>query len=49
MPLKYAQKIRRQKIRIMGLSYGEEIMIVGRTVWAQSMSVTDTDRRTDLR
>jgi len=29
----------------MGLPYGEEIMIVGRTMWTQSMSVTD--RRTD--
>ena len=35
--------------RMMGLPYGEEIMIVGRTVWTQSTSVTDrrTDRRTD--
>jgi len=35
--------------RIMGLPYGEEIMIVGRTMWTQSTSVTDrqTDRRTD--
>jgi len=34
---------------MMGLPYGEEIMIVGRTVWTQSTSVTDgrTDRRTD--
>jgi len=34
--------------RMMGLPYGEEIMIVGRTVWTQSMSVTDgqTDRIT---
>jgi len=33
----------------MGLPYGEEIMIVGRTVWTQSTSVTDrrTDRQTD--
>jgi len=33
----------------MGLPYGEEIMIVGRTVWTQSTSVTDrqTDGRTD--
>jgi len=29
----------------MGLPYGEEIMIVGRTVWTQCTSVTD--RRTD--
>jgi len=33
----------------MGLPYGEEIMIVGRTMWTQSTSVTDrqTDRQTD--
>jgi len=37
----------RQEIRIMWLPYGEEIMIVGQTVWAQSTSVTD--RWTDLR
>ena len=32
----------------MGLPYGEEIMIVGRTMWTQSASVTDrqTDRIT---
>jgi len=41
--------------RMMGLPYGEEIMIVGRTMWTQSTSVTDgrtdsqTDGRTDLR
>ena len=32
--------------RMMGLPYVEEIMIVGRTVWTQSTSVTD--RRTEL-
>ena len=34
---------------MMGLPYGEEIMIVGRTTWTQSTSVTDgqTDRQTD--
>ena len=34
--------------RMMGLPYGEEIMIVGQTVWTQSTSVTDrqTDRIT---
>jgi len=34
---------------MMGLPYGEEIMIVGRTMWTQSMSVTDrqTDGQTD--
>ena len=37
--------------RMMGLPYGEEIMIVGRTMWTQSTSVTDrrTDGRTELR
>jgi len=42
--------------RMMGLPYGEEIMIVGRTMWTQFTSLTDgrtdritiqTDRRTD--
>jgi len=35
--------------RMMGLPYGEEDMIVGRTMWTQSTSVTDgrTDRQTD--
>jgi len=39
---------------MMGLPYGEEIMIVGQTVWTQSTSVTDrltdgqTDRQTEL-
>jgi len=32
--------------RMMGLPYGEEIMIVGQTMWIQSTSVTD-GRRTD--
>jgi len=34
---------------MMGLPYGEEIMIVGRTMWTQSTSVTDgrMDRPTD--
>ena len=34
---------------MMGLPCGEEIMIVGRTMWTQSTSVTDrqTDGRTD--
>ena len=37
--------------RMVGLPYGEEIMIVGRTMWTQSTSVTDgqTDGRTDGR
>jgi len=35
--------------RMMGLPYGEEIVILGRTMWTQSTSVTDgqTDRLTD--
>jgi len=33
--------------RMMGLPYGEEIMIVGRTMWTQSTSVTDG--QTELR
>jgi len=35
--------------RMMTLLYGEEIMIVGRTMWTQSTSATDrqTDRQTD--
>jgi len=34
---------------MMGLPYGEEITIVGRTMWTQSTSVTDgqTDGQTD--
>jgi len=34
---------------MMGLPNGEEIVIVGRTMWTQSTSVTDgrTDRQTD--
>jgi len=33
--------------RMMGLPYGEEIMIVGQTMWTQCTSVTDgqTDGR----
>jgi len=35
--------------RMMGLPYGEEIMIVDRTMWTQSSSVTDgqTDNHKD--
>jgi len=35
--------------RIIGLPYGEEVMIIGRTMWTQSTSVTDgrTDRQKD--
>ena len=37
--------------RMIGLPCGEEIMIVGRTMWTQSTSVTDrqTDGQTDGR
>jgi len=44
-------KVTFPETRMMGLPYGEEIMIVGRTMWTQSTSVTDglTDRRTDGR
>ena len=35
--------------KMIGLPYGEEIMIVGRTMWTQSTSVTDgqTEGQTD--
>jgi len=39
MPLE--DEIWHQKTRIMGLPYGEDIMIVGQTMWAQSTTVTD--------
>ena len=44
----FEDEILRQKTRIMVLPYGEEIMIAGRTMCAQSTSVTDgqTDRFT---
>ena len=41
MPLECGDKIWRQKTRIMRLPSGEEIVIVGRAIWAQSTSVTD--------
>ena len=53
MLLEYENEIWRQKTRTMGLPYGEEIVIVGRTMWTQCTSVTvrrtdgQTDRRTD--
>ena len=36
---------------MMGLPYGEEVMILGRTMWTQSTNVMDrrTDGRTDRR
>ena len=33
--------------RMMGLPCGEEIMIIGRTMWTQSTSDRRTDGRTD--
>jgi len=44
-------KVISPETRMMGLPYGEEIMIVGRTIWTQSTTVTDgrTDRQTDGR
>ena len=49
MQLECEDVIWRQKTRIMGLPYGEEIMTVGRTMWGQSMIVThgQTGRQTD--
>ena len=46
MPLECGYEIWRQRTRMMGLPCGEEIMIVGGTMWAHSTSVTDgqTDR-----
>ena len=45
IPLEYGDEIWQQKTRIMGLPYGEEIVIVSHTMWTQSMSVMD--RQTD--
>jgi len=41
--------VKSPETRMMGLPYGDEIMIVGRTMWTQSTSVTDgrTDGQTD--
>ena len=41
LPLKCEDEILRPTSRVTGLPYGEGIMIVGRTVWAQSTSVSD--------
>ena len=48
-PLNFVMSVISPETRMMGLPCGEEIMIVGRTMWTQSMSVTDrqTDRQTD--
>ena len=51
IPWDYGDEIWHQKTRIMGLSCGEEIALVGRSMWAQCISVTarQTDRQIDLR
>jgi len=54
-PSNFGMNLISPETRMMGLPYGEEIMIVGRTMWSQSTSVTDgrtdrqTDRQTELR
>ena len=50
-PSNFRMNLISPETRMMGLPYGEEIMIVGRTMWTQSTSVTDrqTDRQTDRR
>ena len=53
IPSNFGMNLISTETRMMGLPYGEEIMIVGRTMWTQSTSVTDrqtdgqTDRQTD--
>jgi len=44
-PSNFGMHLISAETRMMGLPYGEEIMIVGRTMWTQCTSVTD--RRTD--
>jgi len=48
-PLNFGMSLICSETRMMGLPYGEEIVIVGQTMWTQSTSVTDgrTDGRTD--
>jgi len=48
-PSNFGMNVISRDTRMMWLPYGGEIMIVGRTVWTQSTSVTDgqTDGRTD--
>jgi len=50
-PSNFGMNVISPETRMMGLPYGEEIMIVGRSMWTQSTSVTDgqTDGRTELR
>jgi len=47
-PSNFGMSVISPETRMMGLPYGEEIMIVGRTMWTQCTSVTDgqTDRIT---
>jgi len=47
-PSNFETNVISPETRMMGLPYGEEIMIVGRTMWTQCTSVTDgrTDRIT---
>jgi len=51
IPFEFWDELDIPETRMMGLPYGEEVMIVhvGRTMWTQSTSVTDrqTDRQTD--
>jgi len=46
-PSNFGMNATSPETRMMGLPYGEEIMIVGRTMWTQSTRVWRTDRRTD--
>ena len=43
-PFEFWDERDKSRTRMMGLPYGEEIVVVGRTLWSQSTSVTD--RRT---
>jgi len=47
-PSNFGMSLISPETRMMGLPYGEEIMVVGRTIWTQCTSVTDgrTDRIT---
>jgi len=47
VPRNFGMNLIYPETRMMGLPYGEEIMIVGRTMWTQSTSVTDRRLRTD--
>jgi len=58
-PLEFRAEFNHEETRVMGLSYSEDLMIVGGVVLTQCQRVTDgqtdgqtdrqTDRRTDLR